>query len=130
MKRTDLESIYALACAAKGFQPNDAQFRIWWKTLGGLERGEVETALLSWFKNHTDFPMPAELQLAVEGIHRENAPAKEYYQQQVCPRCNGVVGMLRPIGEQFRTWCLGCQSYRQIIPEDQSLKKDEWQMLC
>ena len=61
--------------------------------------------------------------------NRERAE-REGYQQQVCPDCGGVVGMVRPRGEQFRTWCVPCQSYRKIVPEDMSLTDGEWRILC
>jgi len=54
----------------------------------------------------------------------------EYFQQQVCPVCGGIVGMMRPRGEQFRTWCVGCQSYRKITPEDLQLTAPQWSLVC
>jgi hypothetical protein len=130
MKRNELESIYAVACAAKGFQPNDSQFKVWWKTLGVIKREDLEAALMAWFSTHADFPMPVELRIAADNVHSARVKMREYHQQQVCPKCNSLVEMMRPIGEQFRTWCLPCQSYRKIIPEDLTLTDAEWQMLC
>ena len=64
-------------------------------------------------------------------VHDERPTAiTQYFQQQVCPQCNGVVEMMRPIGEQFRTWCIPCQAYRKIVPEDLKLNKGEWKSLC
>jgi hypothetical protein len=54
----------------------------------------------------------------------------EAFQQQVCPKCGSVAQMMRPAGDQFRTWCLPCQSYRKIYPEDMELTAGEWSMLC
>jgi hypothetical protein len=131
MKKDDMEGIYNVACSAKGFAPNDDQFRIWWKTLGGYERADLEGALLMWFTTNTGFPMPADLRFAADGIKRERtAVVTEVLQQQICPKCKGVVQMMRPVGEQFRTWCMPCQSYRKIAPEDLTLIDAEWRMLC
>lgn len=131
MKKTELETIYALACSAKGFQPNDSQFRVWWKTLAAIDRPDLESALMAWFSTHADFPMPAELRLAADNLKRERTKqTAEYHQQQQCPTCHSLVEMMRPVGEQFRTWCVRCQSYRQIIPEDLTLSAAGWKLLC
>ena len=55
---------------------------------------------------------------------------QEYHQQQVCPKCGGIVEMMRPRGEQFRTFCAPCQAYRKIVPEDMALTEPQWRMLC
>ena len=57
-------------------------------------------------------------------------PTNEYYQQQVCPGCGNIIAMMRPVGEQFRTWCGECKAYRKIYPEDMTLTEAEWQLLC
>ena len=65
----------------------------------------------------------------VSRANRERAE-DEYFQQQMCPKCAGLVGMMRKRGDQFRTWCLACQAYRKIVPEDLELTALEWELLC
>jgi hypothetical protein len=131
MKKTELEGVYQVACSAKGFQPNGDQFKVWWKVLGACERPDLEGALMAWFAAHVEFPMPAELRVSADALRRlRTAKVTTYFQQQVCPKCKGVAAMMRPIGEQFRTWCLPCQTYRKIVPEDIALTDAEWQMVC
>ena len=67
--------------------------------------------------------------MAAARLNRERAE-REYLQQQQCPKCNGVVQMTRPRGEQLRTWCVNCQAYRKIYPEDMTLTDGEWALLC
>ena len=67
---------------------------------------------------------------AMAEARRARSKPQEYYQQQACPVCGSIVGMMRPVLEQFRTWCAPCQSYRKIIPEDLELTPNEWQLLC
>lgn len=55
---------------------------------------------------------------------------REYHQQQMCPKCGGIVEMMRPRGEQFRTFCAPCGAYRKIVPEDLALTEPQWRMLC
>ena len=52
------------------------------------------------------------------------------YQQQVCTKCGSVVGMMRPIKEQFRTWCMACHCYRKIFPDDTTLTAEQWNLVC
>jgi hypothetical protein len=61
MTTKELEGIYATACQAKGFEPNDGQFRIWRQTLGWVDRADLEQALIWYFSENTNFPMPSEL---------------------------------------------------------------------
>ena len=58
---------------------------------------------------------------------RENLPV---WQQQVCPKCGNIVGHHVPKGEQGRTWCVPCQSYRKIMPEDLTLTNEQWEFIC
>jgi hypothetical protein len=92
--------------------------------IGQLPRGEGELA----------FPEVGAIEalavvMRIARRNRERTEA-EYYQQQQCPSCKGVVGTTRPRGEQLRTWCAVCQRYRKIVPEDQSLTDGEWALLC
>lgn len=131
MMTKDLEGIYKTACSAKGFKPDGEQFKTWKKTLIGCDRSDLELALMTWFSTHAGFPMPADLRPVAEDAKRKRtALGAEAYQQQQCPKCDGIVGMMRPLRDQFRTWCVGCQSYRKIIPEDQRLTAAEWNLLC
>jgi hypothetical protein len=57
----------------------------------------------------------------------ENLPV---WQEQVCPKCGERVGGTVPRGEQGRTWCVPCQSYRKIIPEDLKLSETQWELIC
>ncbi len=70
--------------------------------------------------------------VGVMGVARHNRERaqREGYQQQVCPKCGSLAGMIRPRGEQFRTWCPPCDAFRKIIPEDLTLTDGEWNLLC
>jgi hypothetical protein len=61
MTTKELQGIYETACHAKGYTPNDGQFKIWRQTLGWCERKDLEAALVSYFTDNSGFPMPAEL---------------------------------------------------------------------
>lgn len=67
-----------------------------------------------------------------EAVARRNreAAAREVYQQQICPKCNSVVGMMVPVGAQMRAWCVPCQQYRKIVPEDMELTAEQWAAVC
>ena len=80
-----------------------------------------------WYSSHTDFPMPAELRISAENMkHERTKVVTEVLQQQQCPKCGGVAQMMRPVGEQFRTWCMPCQNYRKIYPGDMCLTPSQW----
>lgn len=64
-------------------------------------------------------------------VYDERTQAKpQTFQQQMCPECGGIVSMMRPVGEQFRTWCVACQKYRKIVPDDMNLTDGEWALVC
>lgn len=92
--------------------------------LGEMERKEGETAMP---------PIGAILAvIQAMGIARQNRlrAEQEVYQQQICPKCQSVVGMMRPRASQDRTFCLPCQAYRKIVPEDLRLSEPEWAEIC
>ena len=115
MKRTDLESVYAMACAAKGFKPNDDQFRLWWKILHDIERSDLESAMIEWFTAHIEFPMPADLLPLVRKGSRVQAAiatTRTTYARWKCPEC-GIYqsGFIAPEDERPRR-CNGIPTQR------------------
>ena len=61
MKESQLRAIYETACAGKGFEPNDSQFKVWKQTLGWIDERDLSQALVNWFTDNQGFPMPADL---------------------------------------------------------------------
>lgn len=62
--------------------------------------------------------------------HNRMAQNLPVWQNQVCPKCGNIVGMSVPRGEQGRTWCVPCKSYRKIMPEDLALTEPQWDLIC
>jgi hypothetical protein len=62
--------------------------------------------------------------------HNRMAQNLPEWQNQVCPKCGNIVGMSVPRGEQGRTWCVPCKSYRKIMPEDLALTQGQWDLIC
>lgn len=92
--------------------------------LGELKRQEFESAI----------PDVGSLLALVSGCtvarHSREAASREVYQQQICPKCSSVVGMMMPVDSQFHTYCLPCRAYRKIVPNDLELSTEEWASLC
>ena len=74
MRENQLRVLYETACAGKGFEPNDGQFKIWKQTLGWIEERDLAQALVEWFMDNQGFPMPADLKpLAMANKRRREA---------------------------------------------------------
>ena len=98
-----------------------------------IEQGCKAIESLPRLEGELSFPELAIFQKcakAAGAVRHAAMRSEEYHQQQQCPKCGGVVGMARPVGEEFRTWCMLCQQYRKIVPEDLELPDAVWQMIC
>lgn len=110
MTTKELEGIYATACAAKGYTPNDGQFKIWKQTLGWCERKDLEAALVEFFTNNTGFPMPAELKTLSESARRQRVSKLEQKTELVmwrCPECGIGCSGFPPVGDTTPRTCRG-----------------------
>lgn len=107
MTKTQLEELYKVSCAGKGFKPTDGQFKVWTLTLLHLEHADLSQALVWYFSENTNFPMPAELKQLAEKSRRQRLAAKDNRQRVtfVCPVCRmRVVGFYAP-GEDTTVTC-------------------------
>ena len=88
MTKRELEQVYKLACDGKGFKPNDGQFKIWQLTLGNLEELDLQQALVWYWADNTNFPMPAELKTLAERSRRARASQTlGWIVRYQCPVC-------------------------------------------
>ena len=106
MKPNELEKIYHDACFAKGYEPNDGQFKVWKQTLGWLEKQDLEAALTAWYGSETRFPMPAELKpLAMANKQRRDAGIAQPLDlvRWRCPDCKiTMTGFIPHYDEGYR----------------------------
>ena len=90
MKTSELEEIYVTACRGKGYEPNDGQFKIWKQTLGWCEQADLAQALVWWFTENSEFPMPAELKRLSEKSRRDREAKAAVLHDLItyqCPVC-------------------------------------------
>lgn len=92
--------------------------------LGELKRQEFESAIPDVGS------LLALVRVCTVARRNREAANREIYQQQICPRCNSVVGMMVQVGAQMRTWCMPCQQYRRIAPDDLKLTAEQWAAVC
>ena len=134
MMKSELKPLYVEAAARARCKPVSSEEAVWFSQLGFGDIRDLKTAIDRHFEKSSWMPKESELKplMAAAQHERLQATAKpsEYFQQQVCPKCGDVKGMMRPVGEQFRTWCLPCQSYRKIVPEDTALTEAQWNAVC
>ena len=110
MTTKELEKIYEMACRTKGFQPDDAQFKLWKRVLGWCERVDLDEALTRYFTENVNFPMPAELRpLAAECQRRRSAKVAErtYLVTWQCLDCGVTRSGWIPFGDDQVRTCRG-----------------------
>lgn len=103
-----LREIYALACGAKGFEPNESQFKIWKQILGWAEEKDLEQALVWYFTDNLTFPMPAELKALAGRAARERqsrSAEKKYLVGFQCPECGSTEAGYFPNADIERRVC-------------------------
>jgi hypothetical protein len=90
MTDKDLKEIYKMACATKGFEPSDGQYKIWKQTLGWCDPKDLEKAIVEYFTTNQNFPMPAELKPLAEAARLKRVRPTTGYEFTTgyrCPRC-------------------------------------------
>ena len=110
MTTKQLEKIYQSACQAKGYEPNDGQFKIWKQVLGWFEEADLNAALASWFTDNVTFPMPAELKtLAGHALRQRQAKSatQRYLVVWICLKCNWLMSGYLAQGESADRFCRG-----------------------
>jgi hypothetical protein len=145
MKDTELKELYRTACAGKGFEPSDGQFKIWKQTLGWIEMQDLEAALTAWYADNQSFPMPAALKpLAMSNKQRRETRISQPLDlvRWRCHECKiTMTGFIPPYDEGYRR-CRGIprdgkydQNYRgekvcgaQMVMESRitNHKSDDW----
>jgi hypothetical protein len=119
MKPSELERIYAQACATKGFQPSDGQFKTWKQVLGWCEAGDLAQALIWWWESETDFPMPVELKHLAGRAMRErlarDAEPKDYCHWE-CPVCGFTMSGFIPPSDIEPRACRSCYAPKGTTP--------------
>lgn len=109
MTDKQLRVLYQTACDGKGFQPNDGQYKIWKQTLGWAEEADLARALMYYFEENTDFPMPAQLKHLIERSRRERLTASEQPCETVeygCPECHAPFSVVVGVGDARPRLCL------------------------
>jgi hypothetical protein len=106
MTKTDLKELYQVACDGKGRKADDGQLRVWVLTLLHLDKADLSQALVWYFTENSDFPMPAQLKPLAERARRNRFTAGNQKGRVawMCPTCKTrTVGFLAPGAETLRT---------------------------
>lgn len=110
MKDTELKELYRTACAGKGFEPNDGQFKVWKQTLGWIDEQDLAQALGRWFTENHALPMPADLKpLAMENKQRRTTSASQPLDlvRWRCPDCKKTMSGFIPHYDEGYRRCRG-----------------------
>jgi len=108
MKSNEMNEVYEFACHAKGFTPDEAQVVNWRKTMGWIERIDLEAAITEWYTEETRFPMPAELKpLAMQAKQRRETQAAQPvdYVRRRCPVCGNCTTGYNPPSDREPRIC-------------------------
>jgi hypothetical protein len=110
MTTKQLENLYRTACAGKGYEGNEGQFKIWKQTLQWCEEADLAQALVWYFSDNINFPMPAELKALAGRAMRERTSKLAIKTDLVgwyCPECGIHMSAFLPPGSDTTRVCKG-----------------------
>jgi hypothetical protein len=117
IKPAEMSQIYFEACDAKGYKGNDGQLKIWRQTLAYAEKKDLQQALIFYWQDNTDFPMPAELRHLVERARRErlaeSSEPKEFVEYE-CPQCHAPFSTVVNVGDTRPRLCLVVAEHNEL----------------
>lgn len=109
IKPAEMAQIYYGACEARAYKGSDAQLKIWRQMLAYAEKRDLEKALVFYWRDNTEFPMPAELGHLVERARRERLAVSSGPKERVeytCPSCGAPFSTFVDPGDTRPRLCM------------------------
>jgi hypothetical protein len=117
MEDKDLRALYADACAAKGYEPESGQYKLWKEALLWADRRDVKASIERWWQGETQMPMPAQLKPLIEAARKSRearASSKSVLVRWECPCGLTFSGFLEEHDMAGRR-CPACDAYMREI---------------